>query len=103
MLSHFFNNLSIRQRMRFLIGFVTFLVLITSAFISVAFNKIESRYKYLQENSVVAALYTLEIEKALNYVSRVNRDIMLGNDYDKNIIELQEQNQFIKENFKNNN
>jgi methyl-accepting chemotaxis protein len=100
MLSHFFNNLSIRQRMRFLIGFVTFLVLITSAFISVAFNKIESRYKYLQENSVVAALYTLEIEKALNYVSRVNRDIMLGNDYDKNIIELQEQNQFIKENFK---
>jgi methyl-accepting chemotaxis protein len=94
-----FNKLSIRQRMRYLIGFVTLSVLATFVFVFFAFGNIETRYKNLHENSVAGALYTLEIEKSLNYVSRLNRDIMLGNDYEKNIIELKEQISQIKDNF----
>jgi len=85
--------------MRYLIGFVTFSVLATFVFVFFAFGNIETKYKNLQQNSVAGALYTLEIEKSLNYVSRLNRDIMLGNDYEKNIIELKEQMSQIKDNF----
>ncbi len=94
-----FSKLSIRRRMRYLIGFVTFSVLATFVFVFFAFGNIETKYKNLQQNSVAGALYTLEIEKSLNYVSRLNRDIMLGNDYEKNIIELKEQMSQIKDNF----
>jgi methyl-accepting chemotaxis protein len=94
-----FNKLSIAELMRYLISFITFAILATSIFVFFAFENVEIRYKNLQENAVNGALYTLEIEKSLNYVSRLNRDIMLGNDYDKNIIELKEQMQLIKDNF----
>ena len=94
-----FNKVSIKQKMRYLIGFVTFSILLTFFLVFFSFNNVETGYKNLHENSVAGALYTLEIEKSLNYVSRLNRDIMLGNDYEKNINELKEQIELIKNDF----
>lgn len=93
------NKLSIRQRMRYLIGSVTLAVLASSLFVFYAFGNVESQYQSLQDNSVAGTLYTLEIEKDLNYVSRTSRDIMLGNDYDKNIKNIRKTIDTIKKNF----
>ncbi len=94
-----FDRLSIRQRMIYLIGSVTAAVVVASVFVFFAFGKIESDYENVQRNATAGALYTLEIEKDLNYVSRTSRDIILGNSYDKNMAKLREHSERIKENF----
>lgn len=45
-------------------------------------------------------VYTLSINKELNYVSRVTRDIMLGGEYAKNMEKLNESESKIKKYFK---
>ena len=85
--------------MLYLISSVTLAGLASATFVYLAFGSIESEYQMLQKNSVAGALYTLEIEKDLNYVSRTSRDIILGNEYEKNLKRLQASIATIKENF----
>ena len=99
--STFLDQLSIRQRMSYLIGSVTFSVIVSALFVYFALESIETQYTRLQEKSIAGAMYSLEIEKDINYVSRTSRDIILGNDYSKNIQKLQERIQVIKTNFSN--
>ncbi|MDD3770944.1 MAG: methyl-accepting chemotaxis protein [Sulfuricurvum sp.] len=94
-----FERLSIRQRMTYLVLSVTAAVVFAAVFVFFALSKIESDYTQLQQNATAGALYTLEIEKDLNYVSRTSRDIMLGNSYDKNMVKLHERSEKIKKNF----
>lgn len=95
----FLEQLSIAQRMRYLIGTVTVSVVMSALFVYFALESIENQYTQLQDNSIAGAMYSLEIEKDLNYVSRTSRDIMLGNDYSKNIKKLEERTEIIKSNF----
>jgi methyl-accepting chemotaxis protein len=95
----FFERQSIRKRMIYLIGSVTAAVIFASIFVFFALSKIESDYNDLQQNATAGAMYTLEIEKDLNYISRTSRDIMLGNSYDKNMAKLEERTKQIKKNF----
>lgn len=99
--STFLNQLSIRQRMSYLIASVTLSVVMSALFVYFALESIETQYSRLQENSIAGAMYSLEIEKDINYVSRTSRDIMLGNDYSKNIQKLEERIKIIKANFTN--
>jgi methyl-accepting chemotaxis protein len=99
--STFLNQFSIRQRMSYLIASVTFSVIMSALFVYFALESIETQYTKLQENSIAGAMYSLEIEKDINYVSRTSRDIILGNDYSKNIKKLQERIEIIKTNFSN--
>ena len=85
--------------MIYLIGSVTAAVIFASIFVFLALSKIESDYNDLQQNATAGAMYTLEIEKDLNYISRTSRDIMLGNSYDKNMAKLEERTKQIKKNF----
>lgn len=85
--------------MIYLIGTVTAAVIFASIFVFFALSKIESDYNDLQQNATAGAMYTLEIEKDLNYISRTSRDIMLGNSYDKNMAKLEERTKQIKKNF----
>lgn len=94
-----FESFSIRQKMMYLIGSVTASVLVASVFVYYALGKIESDYDDLMNKATAGALYALEIEKDLNYVSRTTRDIMLGNDYDKSMAKLDERVISIKANF----
>lgn len=94
-----FESFSIRQKMMYLIGSVTVSVLFASVFVYYALSKIESDYDALMNNATAGALYTLEIEKDLNYVSRTTRDIMLGNDYEKSMSKLDARVVSIKANF----
>jgi methyl-accepting chemotaxis protein len=97
----FLNQLSIRQRMSYLIASVTISVLASAIFVYFALESIETQYTKLQDSSIAGAMYSLEIEKDINYVSRTSRDIILGNDYTKNIHKLKEHIDTIKSNFSN--
>lgn len=99
MSSQFLNNLTIRQRMNYLIGSVTASLIIAATFVFFALGSIEAQYDDLQNNTTAAALYTVEIEKDLNYVSRTTRDIMLGGDYEASMQKFYDHIEKIKNNF----
>lgn len=93
------QKLSIRKRMNYLVAASTLSVIGASVFVFFAFQSIEAQYENLQKYSTNGALQTLEIEKDLNYISRTSRDIMLGGNYDTNIVKLEEHTAKIKETF----
>lgn len=75
--------------MNYFIAMVTISVFSAAVSIFIAMGHIDSKYEHLHENSMIGGLTTLKIEKNLNYVSRLSRDIMLGGSYDKNIENLE--------------
>ena len=95
------EKLSIKQKMRYLRVFIAFIMIIASMLVFFTLEEIELKYNNLQNNATAGAIYTLEIEKDLNYVSRISRDIMLGNSYDKNLEKLISKVEAIKKNFSN--
>lgn len=85
--------------MNYLIAMVTVSVFGAAFSIFLAMNHIESEYDNLHNNSMEGGLTTLEIEKNLNYISRTSRDIILGGDYEKNIVKLSETTELIRNHF----
>ncbi|ABB44259.1 methyl-accepting chemotaxis sensory transducer [Sulfurimonas denitrificans DSM 1251] len=83
-----FKNLSIYKKMNYFIVMVSSFVFIAALSIYFAMSHIASKYDHLHNNSMMGELSTLKIEKNLNYVSRLSRDIMLGGNFDKNIKKL---------------
>lgn len=84
-----FKNLSIHKKMNYFVGIVAFSVFAGAISIFLSLGHIESKYEHLHNSSMIGGLTTLEIEKNLNYTSRLSRDIMLGGDYAKNIENLE--------------
>ncbi len=81
----FLKRWSIKQKMGGMILSITLAVALASIFVFIAFSKVEENYNLLQKNTINASFLTLEIEKELNFVSRLSRDIMLANNYEKNM------------------
>ncbi len=84
-----FQKLSIYKKMNYFIAMVTISVFSAAISIFLAMGHIDTQYEHLHKNSMIGGLTTLTIEKNLNYVSRLSRDIMLGGSYDKNIENLE--------------
>ena len=63
------------------------------------FGNIEVQYKYLQDKSMKGTIYTLEIEKDVNFVSRTSRDILLGSNFSSDIQKIENSIKSIKANF----
>ncbi len=99
MLQNLLNGMSIKKQINYLVGAATMSVIGASIFVYLAFSSLESQYDELQHETIAGALYSLEIEKELNYISRTSRDIMLGNDYTKNIQKLDEHIQKVHADF----
>ena len=94
-----FENLSIEKKMNYFIAMVTLAVLGASLFIFAAMSHVNSQYNHLHNNSMIAGLTTLKIEKNLNYISRTSRDIILGGDYNSNIAKLDKTIKNIRDEF----
>jgi methyl-accepting chemotaxis protein len=99
MLEQTLQKLSIRKQMNYLVAAATLSVVGASVFVFFAFQSVETQYEELQQYSTSGALQALEIEKDLNYISRTSRDIMLGGDYDKNMVKLNDHIIKIKKTF----
>ncbi|MDD5156494.1 methyl-accepting chemotaxis protein [Sulfurimonas sp.] len=80
-----FKNLSIQKKMNYFIAMVTISVFTAAISIFFAMSMINTKYDHLHLNSMKSGFSTLDIEKNLNFVSRLSRDILLGGNYEKNI------------------
>lgn len=89
MLQNLLNTMSIKKQINYLVGAATMSVIGASIFVYLAFSSLESQYNELQNETITGAISAIQIEKELNYISRTSRDIMLGNDYSKNIEKLE--------------
>lgn len=95
------NNLKNSISFKFLI-FGGLLSLIMSIMGYYKYNTIKNagqEFTIFKEKAVDGKFYVLEIEKELNYISRLTRDIMLGNDYEGNLKKLYDSKSKIKESY----
>ncbi len=93
------ENISIKKKMYYLIAMATISIFSATIFVFVSMTKIENGYQHLHKNTMTSALITLEIEKSLNFASRMTRDIMLGGDYKKGVAKLANTIENVRKNF----
>ncbi len=90
---------SIKQKLMYITGglilMYTFNLVLALYFI----GYIKDEFKHFKSSAYKGEVYTLNINKELNYVSRITRDIMLGNDFDKNMKKLTDSGVVIKKDF----
>ena len=97
----FFKNRSIHEKMNFLLIFVTVSIFAGSIFVFLVLSKLDSQFSDLKAKYVAGEIDTLSIEADMNYVSRLDRDIMLGGDYNQDIEKISQKVAKVSENFKN--
>ena len=74
----------------FFFGLSVFLViLVTGIFKFNEISKANTNFTIFKEKAVDGMFWVLKIEKELNYISIISRDILLGNDYEVNMQKLQ--------------
>ncbi len=99
MFNKMLKNLSIKQRISYLLTMVSVSVLGAASFAFFTLNSIGIQYNNLQDHSTAGAMETLHIQKDLNYISRTTRDIMLGGNYEKDMKKLKERTENIRNSF----
>ncbi|WP_345992404.1 methyl-accepting chemotaxis protein [Sulfurimonas sp. HSL-1716] len=97
----FSKNMSIHKKMNYLLIFVAISIFFGSISTFFILNSIDSRYQRLKEKYVAGEIYTLSIEADMNYVSRTDRDIMLGGNHDADIQKISQKIDNVSKNFKN--
>lgn len=93
------KNLSIKERINYLLVLVSVSVLGAAAFAFFTLHSIGGQYNDLQHHSTAGAMETLHIQKNLNYISRTTRDILLGGDYEKDMKKLKDRTESIRHSF----
>lgn len=94
-----FNNLSIQKKMNYFIAVVSTSVFLAAITIFIAMSIIDTRYKEVKEYSMQGGLKSLDIEKNINFISRLTRDTMLGGNYEKNLANIKKTVKAIEEDF----
>ena len=95
-----FDHLSIKKKMS-LLTVVTLVVLIGAAgFTYYALSSMQNEFTKLKDNEIETTLTIYDIEKRMNYISRNDRDVMLGGNKTKDVKELRENIDAIERNFK---
>jgi methyl-accepting chemotaxis protein len=81
------NSFTLKQKMFGILCIVTFLSVVSLYFKVDGFNVLELEFdrEINKSKDIDGKIATLIITSDMNYISRCNRDIMLGNSYDKNI------------------
>jgi methyl-accepting chemotaxis protein len=89
----------VRKQMSYLTALVSIAVIGAAIFVFLILSDLSNRNQELQNEAVAGEIYTLQIQKNLNYISRTTRDIMLGGDYEKDMKKLKDRTAEIKEYF----
>ena len=95
----FFKNLSIHKKMLYLITFIAFSIFSGSLFVFLVLNGLDSQFNALKTKEVAGQIETLKIEADMNFVSRTDRDIMLGGNYKEDIEKISKKIDNISQNF----
>ena len=94
-----FKNISIKHKLMGITGALICIYGLTLVLTLYLVSNIKSEFSHFKESAYKGEVYTLSINKELNYVSRVTRDIMLGGEYAKNMEKLKESEEKITKYF----
>ncbi len=93
------NNVSIKTKT--VVTTISIIVIVISSVVFLDYNlgKVHDQFVNFKDKSAAAKIFTLEIEKDMNYISRCTRDVFLGGDYDKNVAKIHKRKTAIEERF----
>ena len=94
-----FKSMSIKQQMWLLTVVITISLIGAAGFTYYSLAKMQEEFIDLKDYQIEAALTIYDIEKRMNYISRNDRDIMLGGNREKDLRELRENIEAIRKNF----
>jgi len=94
-----FRNVSIKSQMWILTVVITVSLIGAAGFTYYALSSMEDEFTEIKEKVIETSLTIYDIEKRMNYISRNDRDIMLGGDLEKDKRELRENIAAIEKNF----
>lgn len=95
------SNLSIKTKLSLLLGIMVVSLLIVAFTLGNRLMYIDHNFKEYNDSGVAGQKYTLMISRDMNYVSRLTRSIMLGDDYAKNMDSLNKRIEDIYSHFAN--
>ncbi len=91
--------MTIKQKMMLICGLVVLGIGGIAAMSITQINSLEKSYEQMRNKDLSAHIDVLEINRDVNYVSRLTRNIMLGSNYDKDIKKLEKMIQQITQNY----
>jgi methyl-accepting chemotaxis protein len=94
-----FKNVSIKNQMWILTVVITISLIGAAGFTYYALSSMEDEFTDIKEKVIETSLTIYDIEKRMNYISRNDRDIMLGGNLEKDKRELRENIAAIEKNF----
>ena len=77
------SNISVRNKINILSGSLLFALIIFASFEIHKLNTVKSNFLKYSDVAVTLEVTTLKINRDTNYVSRLNRSIMLGDGHQK--------------------
>ncbi len=92
-------SMSIKQKLMTITMGLIIAFSFTFLLVLLSIGYIKDEFIHFKESAYKGEMSTLNINKELNFVSRLTRDIMLGNDYAKNMKKLKDSNEKIKKDF----
>ncbi len=78
------NEISVKAKISLLTGVLLVALVVVAAFTVFQLLSIKSAFTQYSQSAVVLETTILEVNRDMNYVSRLTRSIMLGDDYQKN-------------------
>jgi len=94
-----FRDVSIKNQMWILTVVITVSLIGAAGFTYYALTSMEDEFTEIKERVIETSLTIYDIEKRMNYISRNDRDIMLGGDLEKDKRELRENIREIEKDF----
>ena len=91
--------MSIKKMMQLLTVVITISLVGAAGFTYYSLTKMHDDFISLKNRDIESAITIYDIEKRMNYISRNDRDIMLGGNYQKDLQEIEENIKAIKQNF----
>lgn len=93
------SNVSVRNKINIISGALLFASILFASFEIYKLNSIKSSFEQYSRVAVKLEVTTLKINRDVNYVSRINRSIMLGDDYQSNLAKMRERIKDIQSHF----
>ncbi|ALO33866.1 hypothetical protein CMT41_03350 [Colwellia sp. MT41] len=86
----FLSNISVKMKISLLTGVLLLALISVASFSIMQLLSIKSAFNQFSQSAVVLETTILEVNRDLNYVSRLTRSIMLGDNYQKNHNKLEQ-------------
>ena len=93
------RKITIKAKLKLILTIILISYLLMAAVILKFLNEIETKVNLLEEKLVKGHMLVLDINRHMNYVSRLTRNIMLGSNYEKDMKKLEDRIRKIEKGF----